>query len=276
MQALIEKRKLELSERVATTPVGTQIQIRATTGIYSVTILGHRPEQAAVEIAFGDGTRALCKHGAIVWPEEAVKLQPKPKAPKKPKQASSQPRPTPTDRSRPVQAVGPSQPPMQQFSNGQQQYTQPWNTNSPQQFNPALGYHGQMTGQIGQHQPSYQASVAQHSYQMQPTYPSQQLAPQQGQPYTQQHSPVYSPSAVQSQQSQYLQQYTQPGNYHYPVQNQTFQQPQQQPQPHVTPATYPQAQKQVSRPLQNAANTLPPGFVPQPIPYYNGKGMPYK
>ena len=75
MKSQAEKRKNELSQRVSSIPIGEQIQIRSTTGIYRVAVLGHRPELAAVEIAFGDGTRALCKHGAIVWPEEAAKIQ---------------------------------------------------------------------------------------------------------------------------------------------------------------------------------------------------------
>ena len=73
IQAQAEKKKQELADRVSGLPLQSTVQIRTTTGIYGVTLLGHRADQGAVEIAFGDGTRALCKHGAIVWPDEPTK-----------------------------------------------------------------------------------------------------------------------------------------------------------------------------------------------------------
>ena len=73
IQAQAEKKKQELADRVSGLPLQSTVQIRTTTGIYGVTLLGHRADQGAVEIAFGDGTRALCKHGAIVWPDEQLK-----------------------------------------------------------------------------------------------------------------------------------------------------------------------------------------------------------
>lgn len=73
MRAQQERKKTELASRVAALQVHSAIQIRTTTGVYSVYVMAQRPDQNAVEIMFGDGTRALCKHGAIVWPEEANK-----------------------------------------------------------------------------------------------------------------------------------------------------------------------------------------------------------
>lgn len=110
IQAQAEKKRQELADRVAGLPLQSTVQIRTTTGIYGVTLLGHRADQGAVEIAFGDGTRALCKHGAIVWPDE----QPRAAAPtaqngaRQLTQASQPHRPRPTAPQQAAQTVTPA------------------------------------------------------------------------------------------------------------------------------------------------------------------------
>lgn len=249
MKAQAEKRKHELSNRVSSIPIGDQIQIRSTTGIYRVSVLGHRPELAAVEIAFGDGTRALCKHGAIVWPEEAAKLQAE--QARTQAVASGQPRQHPMQRSRsgqglsgslPVtQAAHPYAQPMQQ---GQQQYQRP-----PQQSQQPL-------------QPQYYAQT-QYSPPHQFTNPAHQLG----------QFPMPHP------QNQYQQQYLpnqQAQHAGSPYQG-AAQVPQQAYTHHVPPTYHHQAQQQqASARLPQPPASAPHGFVPQPIPYYNGKAVEVK
>lgn len=244
MKSQAEKRKNDLSNRVAAIPVGDQIQIRSTTGIYRVTVLGHRPEIAAVEIAFGDGTRALCKHGAIVWPEEAAKWQAE--------QANTI-----------VQSGQPRQHPMQRSKSGQNlaaatpqtvQAGHPYPMTHIQQSQTHQIYQPQQLQQAQQQyhsQGPYQASPQAHAFPVPPQQHAQYHVPQVQAHYSQQFI-----LHQQQQQYQTVPYYNtaSPLQHSPPVQHSPPFQP--------VPAQVPQAQ--------------PFGFVPQPIPYYNGKPVEIK
>jgi hypothetical protein len=245
MKQQADKRKTELSNRVAALPIGYQIQIRATTGIYGVTVVGHRAEQAAVEIAFGDGTRALCKHGAIVWPEEVAKMQKneKPQAP----QAVAQPRVHPMERSRSGQTT----------QNQPQNHLTAMQAAHPYPQPPAQ----QSLQQYSNHQQQQQGYYAQQAYQPQASY----TAPPQSQ------RQFNSPQVQQYQQPhQQYPQYQQPPSQKVPYDQPYPQMQYQQPIPvHLHENVRHQQQSPV--PAQQAPAQQAFGFVPQPIPYYNGK-----
>lgn len=71
-RALAEKKRQDLADRIARLQSGSPIQIRASTGVWAVTLVANRAAHGEVEVQFGDGNRALCKYAAIVWPEDLV------------------------------------------------------------------------------------------------------------------------------------------------------------------------------------------------------------
>jgi hypothetical protein len=257
MKSQAEKRKNELSNRVASLPVGQQIQIRSTTGIYRVSVLGHRPEIAAVEIAFGDGTRALCKHGAIVWPEEAAKLQ----AEQGNTYAhNTPPRQHPMQRSRSGQNLAAAAPQQMQAAHPFPQ--PPHQIQAPQPYqqyqNHQLPQQPQQNQQHYHGQPAYQASTQTHAFPVPPQQHGQYQMPQVQSQFQQQYLPY------QQQQPQY---------HNAPYQNSAS--PVQYPQ-HIQQQQVAHQSPQMPQASVPVAHVQPLGFVPQPIPYYNGKPVEIK
>lgn len=248
MKAQAEKRKNDLSKRVSALPIGDQIQIRSTTGIYRVSVLGHRPEIQAVEIAFGDGTRALCKHGAIVWPEDAAKIQAEQaKAAALP---ASVPRVHPMERSRSGQTTNGALP----VAQAGHPYSQPMHHIHPvyQHQHQHHQQHQSLPQTQAQYCPQTSHAAIPQQYPVQAQYHSQYQMPQPPIHYQQQY--------MQHQQPQYVQ---------AQMQGRAI-----SPQQQYQHSNFKQSQESGGQ--AQAPSGVPFGFVPQPIPYFNGKPVPIK
>jgi hypothetical protein len=91
-----EKRRIELAAKIESVPLGSSVQIRTTTGVWAVTLVNHKAgEEGMIEIQFGNGERAVCKHAAIVWPDEKT-------AANGSGSGGAKPRARPTDRAKPA------------------------------------------------------------------------------------------------------------------------------------------------------------------------------
>ena len=178
MKAQQERKKTELADRVAALAIHSPIQIRTTTGVYSVYVMAHRKDQNAIEIMFGDGTRALCKHGAIVWPEESSRTPlygaPKMQAQAQPaQQTAPMPQQPYANYQYPNQAAHPGYNAQQSYQAQTQQYQQATSPSYPtyaqgnyagsssaygqaQQPQPTT-YNGFTNGQAASYQKMYQA-----------------------------------------------------------------------------------------------------------------------
>lgn len=97
-----EKRRIELATKIESVPLGSSVQIRTTTGVWAVTLVNHKTaEEGMIEIQFGNGERAVCKHAAVVWPEDKA-LQSGPAA------GAAKPRARPTERAKPAAVAKPA------------------------------------------------------------------------------------------------------------------------------------------------------------------------
>ena len=135
MQA--DRKKQQHEQRVQNLPIGTQVQIRTTSGVWAVTLHSQQPAHGGVEIQFGDGNRALCKYAAILLPEEGpAKVQIKPTPPKARPQPMDRSRSsqTPSERAAPVQMPyhQAAPPQMAPFTAAPQAYAQPYSTYASQ------------------------------------------------------------------------------------------------------------------------------------------------